>query len=116
MEKEKKKEYVDNNNLISELLIRNEKLIKEEGYNPPVKNFVVDHSERVKIPTGYIRTTDDFSKEYHLNELVLEKNTKKIYHMLYSYRIIIILLLIDLMYGVQSRQCCINRCLLILFL
>lgn len=77
MEKENKKRYVENNRIISELLIENEKILKEEGYNPPVINFAVDSDERVKIPAGYVRTTNDFCADYHLSELIIENSTKK---------------------------------------
>lgn len=77
MEKGKRERYVANNKSISELLEENERILREEGYNPPIRNFAVDFNERVKIPSGYVRTTADFYEDYHLSELVFENNTKK---------------------------------------
>lgn len=68
---------------------RNEELIREEGYNPPLDNFTIEKENRIKMPQRYIRTSKEFWIQYHLNEIVDNRNTKIISHMLFNYLIII---------------------------
>lgn len=70
------KQLLNNNERISNLLRDNEALIKRAGYNPPNKNFAVSKEKRVKIPAGYIRTSGEFWKAYHLAEIVENRNTR----------------------------------------
>lgn len=68
---------VENNKEISRLLLENESLFKDAGYAPPSKNYVVEDFLRIKIPSGYIRTSNNFSNKYHLNSIVHDSNVKK---------------------------------------
>ena len=73
---EKLEEYYSNIEKISSLLSRNEELIREEGYNPPLDNFTIEKENRIKMPQRYIRTSKEFWIQYHLNEIVDNRNTK----------------------------------------
>ena len=77
MDKEIKTKIIQNNKRISELLSDNENTIMEAGYKPPTRNYSVESEDRIKIPAGYIRTTQQFVSNYHLMELVLDNNTRK---------------------------------------
>lgn len=59
------------------MLRQNEELLKNNGYKPPVRNYVVDNEERIWFPSGYIRTSNEFSVKYHLNNIVKSKNAGK---------------------------------------
>lgn len=67
---ELKAKLLKNNKEISLMLRQNETLLKNAGFNPPEKNFVVEGSDKINIPSGYIRVTTYFSQKYHLNEII----------------------------------------------
>lgn len=71
------KEIKKNNKDVSELLSVNEHLLEEAGYNPPVNNYVFEIDDKIKIPTGYVRTVNKFTIDYKLNDLILENTTRK---------------------------------------
>ena len=73
---EKLEEYYSNIEKMSSLLSRNEELIRDAGYNPPVDNFFIEKEKRIKMPQGYIRTSREFWGQYHLNDIVDNRNTK----------------------------------------
>ncbi len=73
---EKLKEYYSNVEKMSSLLSRNEELIRDAGYKPPVDNFSIEKEKRIKMPQGYIRTSGEFWRQYHLNDIVDNRNTK----------------------------------------
>lgn len=77
MEEKIIEEIKNNNTNISELLSKNEELLQEAGFNPPVTNYVLENEDKIKFPTGYVRTVNQFTKEYKLNDLILEDTTKK---------------------------------------
>lgn len=77
MDNSKKKKFIENNKRISELLIENESILKDEGFKPPIINYSVANDERIKIPYGYIRKADEFNKEYSLENIVKDKNVRK---------------------------------------
>ncbi len=77
MDDEKLTEYLNNINSITSLLKENENILRSVGYAPPYLNFTVDNGKRISIPSGYIRTSDEFRKKYHLGELVESHNTRK---------------------------------------
>ena len=65
-----------NNQKISDLLQENEMLLIEEGYRPPVQNYVVDYVERIHMPKGYVRKSVEFFQKYHLTNIVQNYNTR----------------------------------------
>lgn len=69
-------EYISNIQQINYLLERNEQIVKNAGYKPPTNNFSVNKNDRIKIPRGYIRTSGEFWRKYHLTEIVIEKNIR----------------------------------------
>ena len=77
MDKEKLTKYLKNNEIISSCLAENENILRSEGYSPPCLNFAVDRGKRINIPAGYIRTSKEFQKIYHLNDLVESPNISK---------------------------------------
>lgn len=68
--------YIRNNESISKLFEENEKILREEGYNPPIDNFIVKSEKRVNVPAGYIRKKEEFCNEYHLVDIVDKINTR----------------------------------------
>lgn len=70
-------DYIKNMNTISSLLNQNEMILKKAGYNPPVTDFFVNKKDRIKMPTGYIRTSNEFCQKYHLYEIVKSQETRK---------------------------------------
>lgn len=58
-----------NNEQISELLRENEVLLREAGYDPPLKNITLPQREQIQFPAGYIRTVAKFNEKYHLREI-----------------------------------------------
>ncbi len=58
-----------NNQQISELLRENEVLLRQAGYDPPVKNLTLPQNEQIQFPTGYIRTVTSFNEKYHLKAI-----------------------------------------------
>lgn len=76
LNEEEIEEYRSNIEKISSLLEQNEKLIRQAGYNPPVVNFTIEKESRIKMPQGYIRRSGEFWKQYHLNDIVDDRNTK----------------------------------------
>ena len=69
-------QYINNNESISRLFEENEKIVREAGYEPPCVNFAVELKDRVKVPSGYIRTSEEFRKKYHLDKIVDKKNIR----------------------------------------
>lgn len=67
---------IANNNEISRLLSENESLLKEIGYEPPNNNYAVESRWRIRIPSGYIRTSAVFWNKYHLNQIVQKRDVK----------------------------------------
>lgn len=68
---EDKEKLIENNSRISELLKENEEILKKSGYTPPTKNFALGNDDdKIKLPTGYIRTRNIFYNKYHLREIV----------------------------------------------
>lgn len=63
------KKIAENNAQISELLRENETLLREAGYDPPVKNLTLPQNEQIQFPTGYIRTVANFNDKYHLRAI-----------------------------------------------
>lgn len=61
---------------ISELLNKNESILRESGYNPPVDNYALDRAEKIGFPSGYIRTVATFNAKYHLQEICPNRSTR----------------------------------------
>ncbi len=76
MDIELESKIIANNKEISRLLSENESLLKEAGYKPPYNNYAVENHVRIQIPSGYIRTSAEFWKKYHLNCIVHERDVK----------------------------------------
>ena len=76
MREEIQKKIADNNKQISELLRENERLLRQEGYNPPVTNFALPLTERISFPPGYIRTVLTFNTKYHLRDIIPQRTTR----------------------------------------
>lgn len=75
--KETKRKINDNNIQISKLLRENEEMLKNEGINIPVDNYVPEKDNKIAIPSGYIRTVETFYKKYHLDKIVARKETRR---------------------------------------
>ncbi len=73
---QKQKQLIENNKKISKLLQENENILRKEGYNPPVKNFSLSQQQKIKIPSGYIRTVTKFNQKYHLVEIFPNRETR----------------------------------------
>ena len=71
-----KDKIIKNNEQISELLRKNEELLREDGFDLPNENFVVGDWYKIKIPSGYIRNTTYFYEKYHLDSIVKEWQVK----------------------------------------
>ena len=71
-----KEKIIKNNEQISELLRKNEELLREDGFDLPNENFVVGDWYKIKIPSGYIRNTTYFYEKYHLDSIVKEWQVK----------------------------------------
>ena len=69
MKAEIQEKIKNNNKKISELLRENEKLLRQEGYNPPTNNFALAPEDRISFPSGYIRTVVQFNEKYHLKDI-----------------------------------------------
>lgn len=69
LDSEIQQKIAKNNQQISELLRENEELLRQAGYNPPVKNFTLPQNEQIQFPSGYIRTVYGFNEKYHLNAI-----------------------------------------------
>lgn len=77
MDETTKEKILDNNRKIEALLFENETLLKGSGYQPPSKNFVPEEEyEKINIPRGYIRTSGDFWRRYHLYDVVKSRDTR----------------------------------------
>lgn len=70
------RKIAENNAKISELLEENEGILRDAGYNPPLKNFSLKQAEKIKFPSGYIRTVNAFNKKYHLDEIFPNRETR----------------------------------------
>lgn len=77
MQDDVKLKIIENNKTINRLLLENEQLVKSKGLKPPSSNYALDNKERLKIPSGYIRTSDLFNSKYYLDLIVTEKKVKK---------------------------------------
>lgn len=73
---ENQKKLVENNQKISELLAENETILREAGYNPPLQNYSLQPAEKIRFPSGYIRTVAAFNRKYHLVEIFPNKETR----------------------------------------
>lgn len=62
---------------ITRLLAENENILREEGLNPPANNFSLESSEKINIPSSYIRVNEYFIKKYHLREIVSDAHVRK---------------------------------------
>ena len=76
MDEDKLTQYLKNNESISSLLAENEKILKNEGYYPPCKNFTVEKEKRINIPAGYIRTSGEFWEKFHLVDIVESRDIR----------------------------------------
>ena len=65
-----------NNEQISELLRENEILLREAGYDPPVKNLTLPQREQIQFPTGYIRSVANFNEKYHLRAIFPHRHSR----------------------------------------
>ena len=77
MNNNKLTQYLKNNESISSLLTKNEEILKSEGYNPPCANFTIEKEKLINIPRGYIRTSEELGKKYHLIDIVESHNIRK---------------------------------------
>ena len=66
---EAKKKIIENNRAISELLTENEKILREQGFDPPEENYAVDEDDKIRPPSGYIRPKEYLVRKYHLEEI-----------------------------------------------
>lgn len=74
---ETRRKLSKNNRIISDLLQENEKLLRQEGYNPPYRNYVLPSEERIHFPSGYIRTAEELKAKYHLSDIFPNKTACK---------------------------------------
>lgn len=73
-----KQKLIENNHKIQSLLKENEEILKNQGFNPPIHNFVINpEKNKIHFPSGYIRTASEFWKKYHLKDIVKKRNTRK---------------------------------------
>lgn len=72
---EAKKQIIENNKKISNLLESNEVIAREVfDLNPPIKNYrITDSKQKIQMPKKYIRRANDFRTRYHLSEIVNNK-------------------------------------------
>ena len=69
---ENKEKILHNNAEISRLLAENETILREEGFNPPEKNYVIPNkNKRINFPNKYVRTKRYFVSKYSMNEIIL---------------------------------------------
>ncbi len=73
---EQKSKIIENNRAITDLLRENEKILREAGYNPPIRNYALDRTEKIGFPSGYIRTVAAFNTKYHLMEICPNRTTR----------------------------------------
>lgn len=70
---QKKIQIYENNKKISDLLKKNEEILKQEGFKPPARNFTfnphLEHEKMIQVPPGYIRTKEFFIKKYGLLDI-----------------------------------------------
>lgn len=70
---EKRQAIIANNRKISRLLLDNESILRDAGYDPPKINFAFDPEKesylKVQVPTGYIRTKDYYMRKYGLMKI-----------------------------------------------
>ena len=69
LDPEVQQKIAKNNQQISELLRENEVLLRQAGYDPPVKNLTLPQNEQIQFPTGYIRTVTNFNEKHHLKAI-----------------------------------------------
>lgn len=69
IDQDQRQRLIDNNRRISELLEENEIILRKAGYCPPVQNFALEQSEKIRFPSGYIRTVASFNDKYHLKDI-----------------------------------------------
>lgn len=77
MDNDKLTQYLNNNESISSRLAENENILRKAGYEPPCLNFTVEKGQRIHIPAGYIRTSNEFRNKYHLGDLIESRITRK---------------------------------------
>lgn len=77
---ESRRHIIENNEKISALLAENERILKKEGFNPPVVNFGFDEKEeqklRIQFPPRYIRKKEYFIQAYRLDVICGGDNSK----------------------------------------
>lgn len=76
MEEKALEKLIYNNKEISRLLAENEKILRNSGFQPPIQNYAMDKNDRIRIPSGYIRTSGTFWQKYHLSKIVKSRNTR----------------------------------------
>lgn len=67
------------NKEISFLMNENENLLRENGYEPPAKNYTIPTSkanDRICYPKDYIRRRKEFDRMYHISEIFGEDEAK----------------------------------------
>lgn len=67
------------NKEISFLMNENENLLRENGYEPPAKNYTIPMSkanDRICYPKDYIRRRKEFDRMYHISEIFGEDEAK----------------------------------------
>ncbi|MCR5023732.1 MAG: hypothetical protein K6A90_05295, partial [Lachnospiraceae bacterium] len=81
---EAQKNLIDNNKKIGLLLMNNETILKENGFNPPAENFEFkDYKSKIRIPAGYVRKKDYYVQKYGL-EKICDGNRDMIKNIAYS--------------------------------
>lgn len=76
---------ISNNKEIGELLLENENLIRNSGFNPPVNNYVVKKKDRIIIPARYVRTKKDFIEIYSLDKIF--DSDEKVSNVAYAFQL-----------------------------
>lgn len=70
---EEREKIIANNKKISELLVANEQILVEAGYDLPRENFAFDPVKerelKIQVPTRYIRTKGYYMKNYALMKI-----------------------------------------------
>ena len=73
---DEERKFIENNKKITELLKENEMILRRSGYNPPLTNYTLEQSEKIGVPSGYIRTVAAFNKKYHLQEICIKRTIR----------------------------------------
>ena len=64
-----KEKIKENNRKISELLLENENLLRQDGLKVPEQNFALENDYKIKVPRGYIRSKEYLIFKYHLQNV-----------------------------------------------